>query len=58
MIPKDHLFTPREFRHLVGPFLSQILTLESRWGGDYEPLTDMLIKEAAVLQWYVLLETH
>lgn len=57
MIPKDHLFTPREFRHLVDPFLGHILILKSRWGGDYKPLTELLIKKAAVLQWYVLLET-
>ena len=50
MFPTDRLMTPREFRSSITDFLQQFVTLGSRWVGEYEPITEFIIGQAAKFQ--------
>ena len=49
-VPEDRLMTYREFKFVIIDFLQQFFTLGSRWGGDYEPITYLVISQAAKFQ--------
>ena len=49
VLPTDHVISPREFRSSLQGFLEQFYSLHQRWGWEFEPLTEEIIRFSA--QW-------
>ena len=48
-VPADHAISPWELRFSLQDFLQQFHSIPSRWGWEYEPLTEEIIDSSA--QW-------
>ena len=48
-LPADHAISPWEFRFSLQDFLQQFHSIPTRWGWEYEPLTEEIIDSSA--QW-------
>ena len=48
-LPADHAISPWEFRFALQDFLQQFHSISTRWGREYEPLTEEIIDCSA--QW-------
>lgn len=48
-LPADHAVSPWEFRFYLQEFLLQFASIPQRWGWEYEPLTEDILKSSA--QW-------
>ena len=50
VLPTDHATSPWEFRSSLQDFLRQFYSLHQRWGWEYEPLTEEIIRSSALWQ--------